>query len=434
MVFFVFEDVPIEVFLSFNRMKQLTDSTKDIVKSLAKSQLLQLSEDETKVRRKTKINWKIDSDGCTIYVEGLPSKADHEWMKNAFSSYGNVVYVSLPKYSGSKRIKQFGFVEFECCGSVEKTLKAFQKFGGVLSSEMDPAGLQSVVSFNLEQKEKAEGVEGEEKDAAVEEEEPPKKKLKVDEGESEEKAETEENEGESAQESAQEDEKVDEGGKEDKKTHRRKRHKAKKKSSGERDTIFDLKIMTKKEWKRLRNKYLNLQREKFREAKIALQGGANCQRNAQRSPTLTISSKSPGSMNFYGESKPVANTGISMEKGLILELKLTEPLVDVKDFKAELRQYDFVKYVDVKEGTMAAYVRVDSPEAAEELQKRYTDPERQATILSGEAEAAYWQKIAQDRDAKIKKVVKVEKPKRGREKIKKKINQHIFFGQDDDKE
>lgn len=414
-------------------MKQLTDSTKDIVKSLAKSQLLQLSEDEKKVRRQTKINWNMDSDGCTIYVEGLPSKADHEWMKNAFSSYGNVVYVSLPKYTGTKRIKQFGFVEFDCAGSVEKTLKAFQKFGGVLSSEMDPAILQSVVSFNREQQEKAEGAEEEEIEAAVEEEEPPKKKIKVDEGESEEKPEPEEIETESAQESAQEDDKVDEGGKEDKKPHRRKRNKAKKKSSGERDSIFDLKIMTKKEWKRLRNKYLNLQREKFREAKIALQGGANGQRNAQRSPTLTIS-KSPGSMNFYGESKPVANTGISMEKGLIVEMKLAEPLVDVKDFKAELRQYDFVKYVDVKEGSMSAYVRVDSPEAAEELQKRYTDPERQATILSGEAEAAYWQKIAQDRDAKIKKVVKVEKPKRGREKIKKKINQHIFFGQDDDKE
>ncbi|XP_059616636.1 la-related protein 7 [Phlebotomus argentipes] len=429
--------VPLEIFLSFNRMKQLTECAKDIAKALAKSQMLQLSEDEKKVRRRTKINWKINSDECTIYVEGLPAKADHEWMKTTFGGYGSVVYVSLPKYSATKRIKQFGFVEFDGTSAVEKTLKAFQKFGGVLSSEMDPAVLQSVVSFNQEQQEKPqeEGKDAlkadEETEESGEEErsEPPAKRLKVEQCEAEEKTKKEDTEPESAQEEEKADDAV---ATDERKTHRRKRHKSKKNSSAERDSIFDLKIMTKKEWKRLRNKYLNLQRERFKEAKVALQG-FNGHRNVAKSPTLTLS-KSPGSMNFYGESKPAPSTGISMTKGVIVEVKLAEALVDVKDFKAELRQYEFVKYVDVKEGSILAYIRVDTPESAEDLVKRYTDPERVASILSGDAEELYWRKIADDRDAKIKKVVKVEKPKRGREKIKKKINQHIFFGQDEDKE
>ncbi|XP_055680438.1 la-related protein 7 [Lutzomyia longipalpis] len=424
--------VPLDVFLRFNRMKQLTESTKDIVKALAKSQILEISADEKSVRRRTKINWGIDTDSCTIYVEGLPAKADHEWLKNAFGTYGNVTYVSLPKYSGTQRIKQFGFVEFESANCVEKTLEEFQKFGGVLSSETDPAGLQSVISFNQEQQKKL--PEDEEPPKVSEEEsgeetgEPVAKKARVEEPEDKEEHEDEQIEAESAQ----EEEKPQEDEGKEKKQTRRKRHKSRKKTSTDRDAIFDLKIMTKKEWKRLRNKYLNLQREKFREAKIALQG-ANGQRNTQKSPALTIS-KSPGSMNFYGEPQPEPNTGISMAKGLIVELKLAEPLVDVKDFKAELRQYDFVKYVDVKEGTTVAYVRVDSPESAEDLVRRFTDPERAATVLTGDAEEAYWQKIAQDRDAKLKKTVKVDKPKRGREKIKKKISQHIFFGEDEDKE
>ncbi|GAB0087100.1 la-related protein 7 [Sergentomyia squamirostris] len=426
----VMEDpfVPLEVFLSFNRMKQLTDSTKDIVKSLSKSSLLELSEDEKKVRRKSKINWNIDSDASTIYVEGLPLKADHEWVKSVFSTHGNVVYVSLPKYSGSNRIKQFGFIEFDGVGSVEKALKAFRKSGGVLSNEMNPAELRSVVTFNQEQQGKTEEVEEDDEEgleSAREEEaeEPSAKRQKLEE------------EPEKLPESGAEEEKPEESGKDAKKSHKRKRHKSKKSSTVERDHLFDLKIMSKKEWKRLRNKYLNLQREKFKEAKMMLQG-SNGSKPVAKSPSVSIT-KSPKNINFYGDSaqaKPAdPESGISLVKGLIVEIKLREPLVDVKDFKGELRQFECVKYVDAKEGMSVVHVRLDAPESAEELISRFTDADRTASVLSGEAEEIYWQKISQDREAKLKKVVKIEKPKRGREKLKKKINNHIFFEEDEDK-
>lgn len=94
---------------------------------------------------------KANSEECTIYVESLPPKADHDWVRNVFSSYGTVAYVSLPKFRNSGKIKEFGFVEFDEEASVQKALKAFQTFGGVLAYETtDPAKMASIKTYEPE--------------------------------------------------------------------------------------------------------------------------------------------------------------------------------------------------------------------------------------------------------------------------------------------
>ena len=47
-----------------------------------------------------------------VYVENIPSTSNHDTLKEIFSRFGNVEYVSLPKFKTTGDIKGFAFVEF----------------------------------------------------------------------------------------------------------------------------------------------------------------------------------------------------------------------------------------------------------------------------------------------------------------------------------
>lgn len=82
----------------------------------------------------------------------MPPDATHESVRNQFKQFGNVSYVSLPKYRTSGRIKEFAFVEFEDKSSVEKCLSAFRLFDGIIGQDThDPENLKSVVAYVKEQ-------------------------------------------------------------------------------------------------------------------------------------------------------------------------------------------------------------------------------------------------------------------------------------------
>ena len=48
-----------------------------------------------------------------ISKERFPDNSTHDSITALFEAAGKVVYVSLPKYSDSKNLKGFGFVEFD---------------------------------------------------------------------------------------------------------------------------------------------------------------------------------------------------------------------------------------------------------------------------------------------------------------------------------
>uniref|UniRef100_B5DTP5 Uncharacterized protein, isoform A n=1 Tax=Drosophila pseudoobscura pseudoobscura TaxID=46245 RepID=B5DTP5_DROPS len=66
--------VPLEIFLTFNKMKPLAEDVKQIAKALNNSQLLELDESALKVRRKTKMPDQRDVNDKTLYVEALPDE------------------------------------------------------------------------------------------------------------------------------------------------------------------------------------------------------------------------------------------------------------------------------------------------------------------------------------------------------------------------
>lgn len=104
--------------------------------------------------------------------------------------------------------------------------------------------------------------------------------------------------------------------------------------------------------------------------------------------------------------------------------------MDVKDFKSEMRQYPFVRYVDIKEGDVAAFVRVESAGLAPQLVQRTAPLE--CSILGGAEEKEYWNKIQSDRYLKLTKQLKV-KPVRGRTKVvavESPNPKHVRFGEE----
>lgn len=473
-------------------MKALTTCVDDIAKSLSKSELLELDESQQKVKRKTPLAENRNVDEKTLYVEALPSTADHEWVRQIFERFGKVSYISLPKYAKSRKIKEFGFVEFEKEESVSKAVKVFKEFNGVLNmQEKDPAELTSVKSFIKEQA-------GEEEEtttviAATTNEdsrkrpkmetadsdlEPKSKKVKTESQEEEEASNNEATATQSESDANVEDEKQDHDMADDSEVKKRKKRKKKSKSEeklkqkAELNTdvsYYELKVLPKKDWKRLRNKYLNLQREKVSELKRKAwrerqEAKQQCkditkEENSGQTPEKEHQNKTSKSskhrlekmnMNFYGAAaddeaqpktptteKPQQNPAVeraplfSYEPGLIVEMAFLEPCVNLKEYKADMRQYAAVKYVDVKEGAMQAHLRLENPDKAKEFIQQINCAEYQCKLLSGEAESSYWQKIERDREQKLNKQVKVPQ-KRGREKIKKLISKHIRFGDDDE--
>lgn len=66
--FCIYLDVPLDVFMSFNKMKEMSSGVEDIQKALESSEMLQMSSDRQSVRRVTEIRKKDDLDEYMVYV------------------------------------------------------------------------------------------------------------------------------------------------------------------------------------------------------------------------------------------------------------------------------------------------------------------------------------------------------------------------------
>lgn len=226
-----------------------------------------------------------------------------------------------------------------------------------------------------------------------------------------------------------------------------------------------LRITTKQEWKHLRNLYLNQQRNKMKQLKkqlwhrrnqealhletpeqdrddpessdalhfhgdepFAIDGnlGAECVETLNTEPCSGIDAASgttaasaepapPAPMDSEAQPPQPRAPLFTYEPGIIVLVHFAEPCVDVRDFKAEMRQHACVRYVDVKEGDLLAHIRIDANDSALELMARVAP--LHAEVLEGDAERVYWQKIECDRHQKLTKQLKV-KPVRGRERMR----------------
>lgn len=208
---------------------------------------------------------------------------------------------------------------------------------------------------------------------------------------------------------------------------KKKKRKRKRRSRTEEDTYAaGFQIMTKRDWKVLRNKYLTLQRTKMKQLKQHLRKTrwnqwSNYEKNKPEKEDCDETEKLPKQEN-------ATTARYTFTPGVIVKIDMDKPCTDTKSFKVELRGTNGVKYIDIDEGSYQAYVRCDTAETAHALAQKTTQ-EKQMTILNDEEERMYWNKIEQDREEKLNKKVRVKQ--RGRDKLLKKaekeLGKHIKF-------
>ena len=117
--------IELEIFLTFNKIKALTDEVLLIRNAVKNSTTLKLSLDERKVKTTLDITPKENELDCTIYVDQLSRNHTHEWVWSRFSQYGPVEYVSMKRHKDTLKSKGFAFIEFDTPESASNVLSAF---------------------------------------------------------------------------------------------------------------------------------------------------------------------------------------------------------------------------------------------------------------------------------------------------------------------
>ncbi|XP_063613330.1 la-related protein 7-like [Penaeus indicus] len=461
----------------FNKIRAMTDDTNLLRKAVEKSTLLELSEDGLMVKRKEEVIKKANETECTIYVENIPAHVDHDWVRQIFSQYGMIDYISLPRYKHSCRPKGFAFVEFQTPEMADLALESFGAEKCRIPSDIDPAQLQSIKNFdqNAEQVNKEEKTDPDEtsdgsKTVPDEMQEASNdmddsagnKRKRTDSGE---ECETEvivpkkikpgegnlsdgskEGGGASAGE---------EQGATEKKSKKKKRKRSKKVKGDEIESIY-LKVMSKREWKTLRNKYLNMQRENMRNLKQKVRDirdqrqsmYSNCRYN---NPDMSLERDFSGHYQKPnhddaedGQEKKNKSTKPNFIPNAIIKISFEEPPQDPKKLRETIRKGggDGVAYVDASVMERDVFVRFLSEEAAASYKK--SGCWSRMEILSGAEEEEYWNNInfcwSQNRGKRKKQTgdgtTGISNQERGREKLllkafresqNTKPGQHIVF-------
>jgi len=93
--------VPIDVLLTFNRLKQLTEDAKAVSHAVLESKLVTVSADGTKVRRNTPLPTTDDSRACMVYMKGFPETVTLEELEK-WGPNGDVARYVLRRVPGQK--------------------------------------------------------------------------------------------------------------------------------------------------------------------------------------------------------------------------------------------------------------------------------------------------------------------------------------------
>ena len=237
------------------------------------------------------------------------------------------MYVSIPRFPSSRRAKGFAFVEFSSEAGVAGVLGALQGVQGELAS---------IRSFQEGQEKGARGGKRS-REGEGEEEEASRKKVKVAEaspplvagGEGEGGG-----DGEGGQDGGQE------------KPH------------------SELRVLSKEQWRKLRNKYLNEQRKNFSAAKLALRKQWTPHREGQEARQGALPLRKDKEVKEVDkEATPVESkeAGVEMVPGLIVRIDVSEGVDSVQGMKRRVREAlggEGVGYVDTRVGAPTVTVRL----------------------------------------------------------------------------
>lgn len=113
--------VPISIIASFSRVKALTTDPSVLVAALrASPDLLECSQDGTKVKRVLSLDLSRNSLKSSLYVKGFPVTATLEDIEAFFAGMTKVLAVRMRRHIGSKTFKGSAFVELSSEDEAER--------------------------------------------------------------------------------------------------------------------------------------------------------------------------------------------------------------------------------------------------------------------------------------------------------------------------
>lgn len=424
--------VDLQTFFKFNKIRSMTNDIAFLRKAISKSSLLELSEDGLQVKRKAAVEVKENELHCTIYVENIPSNADHDWVRQVFGEYGTIDYISLPRYHRSGRPKGFAFVEFKAPEMANSALEAFGALDCKIPPTTDPAELQSIKTFeddagqqmagesHVESSsddpsadkesdggksmevpaEEGENIKKRKLDSASEETNEKKRKKSKEEGKCDDTAEQGEKEMEASE---SEPQPGTDGGEEPSSGEKKKKKKRKRKKKEKEviDSIY-LRVMSKEDWKKLRNKYLNMQRENMKLLKMQMREryhkqhfwGHNAGWNNERDHNHDIEQHNAQEATVVsGRLEKDQSLKPQFTPNSVIKISFEEPPHDPKKLRETVREGggSGVAYVDVSPTERDVFVRFTDEEAAGAYKK--TGCWSRMEILSGAEEEEYWERV-----------------------------------------
>nr|XP_033811612.1 la-related protein 7 [Geotrypetes seraphini]XP_033811621.1 la-related protein 7 [Geotrypetes seraphini]XP_033811630.1 la-related protein 7 [Geotrypetes seraphini] len=218
----------------------------------------------------------------------------------------------------------------------------------------------------------------------------------------------------------------------------KKKHKERHKVGEE---VIPLRVLSKKEWLDLKLEYLALQKASMASLKKEL--AQIKQESSDPLDTETSKQNSTSMENGKADHEKTQAMGPQFISGVIVKIMNTEPLPSRKHIKEVLSGKAELVYIDVLEGDSECHVRYKTPEDAQLALKASAENlynnNWKLTVLSGDHEQRYWQKILVDRQAKLN---RPREKKRGTEKLiakaekirlakTKALSKHIHFFEED---
>lgn len=210
----------------------------------------------------------------------------------------------------------------------------------------------------------------------------------------------------------------------DKRRRARKRKPEKKKDSKE--TEFQLRVISKREWLDLKQQYLSLQKASL----------AKMKRSLYETYTSDIAENDK-------KMKQIKSTEPEFTAGVVLKITSKKPIQSRQQLKDDLQGVAPVAYVDLQPGDQDGFVRCQTTEGATQIVSKYGDgaesEDVKVSLLTGEDEEKYWDKLKMDRINKLNSKQK-KKKKRGVDRLLSKAEKvsisnagkgnHVFFGDD----
>ncbi|GAB1609330.1 la-related protein 7-like [Argonauta hians] len=164
---------------------------------------------------------------------------------------------------------------------------------------------------------------------------------------------------------------------------KKRRHKNRKRSK----PLPPLRVISKKEWLRYKSEYLARQRS-----------------NMSRMKQMLVE------MNKNQESKTAVNSSEDKYKfipNVIVNIK-SDAVLNVKELRGKLTPLGEVAYIDMKEVDTQAFVRCKNEVSAQKICNSKFDT-LNVSLLQGEEEKSYWDKLKADRECKINTKQRIKK-------------------------